>query len=80
MDDATRALLEAMEARLMARMNDNQERLLERLRTNEVGVTALTEVARGTNNLLASITSMLSTIASSQTDLARRVTDLEKKP
>jgi hypothetical protein len=80
MDDATRALLEAMEARLMARMNDNQERLLERLRTNEVGVTALTEVARGTNNLLASITSMLSTVASSQTDLARRVTDLEKKP
>jgi hypothetical protein len=79
MDDATRALLEAMEARLMARMNDNQERLLERLRISEVGVSALTEVARGTNNLLASITTMLSTIAGTQTDMARRLTDLEKK-
>jgi hypothetical protein len=68
-----------MEARLMTRMNDNQEKLLERMRINETAVSALTEVARGTNNTLAAITALLSAIASGQADLARRVTDLEKK-
>jgi hypothetical protein len=79
MDDDTRAHLEAMEARLMTRMNDNQKKLLERMRINETAESALTEVARGTNNRLAAITALLSTIASGQTDLGRRVTDLERK-
>jgi hypothetical protein len=78
MDDATRAYLDAMEARLMIRMNDNQEALLERLRANETATSALTEVARATNNTLATITALLSTIASAQSDLGQRVTDLEK--
>ncbi len=38
MDDATRAHLEAMEARLMTRLNDNQEQLLERMRINETAI------------------------------------------
>jgi hypothetical protein len=67
-----------MEARLMIRMNDNQEALLERLRANETATSALTEVARATNNTLATITALLSTIASAQSDLGQRVTDLEK--
>ena len=79
MDDDTRVHLEAMEARLMIRMNDNQEKLLERMRISETAVSALTEVARGTNNTLAAITALLSTIASAQTDLGRRVNDLERK-
>ncbi|MGD0104586.1 MAG: hypothetical protein ABSC06_11170 [Rhodopila sp.] len=79
MDDDTRVHLEAMEARLMTGMNDNQEKLLERMRISETAVSALTEVARGTNNTLAAITALLSTIASAQTDLGRRVNDLERK-
>jgi len=79
MDDDTRVHLEAMESRLMTRMNDNQEKLLERMRISETAVSALTEVARGTNNTLAAITALLSTIASAQTDLGRRVNDLERK-
>ena len=78
-DDATRAHLDAMEARLMTGMNDNQEKLLERMRINETSVAALTEVARGTNNTLAAITALLSTIAGTRNDLGRRVTDLEGK-
>ena len=78
-DDPTlAALLAAMEARLMARMNDYQEKLIERMRVTETSVSALTEVLHGTNNTLAAITALLSTIASANTDLARRVTDLEK--
>ena len=86
MDDEMRAYLESMEARLMARMNDNQEKLLDRMRINETAtaalttaVAALTEVARGTNNALASIAAQSTTIASGHADLARRMTDLEKR-
>ncbi len=90
MSDVTRGDLEAMEARLMARMNDtearlmarmndNHETLLERMRINETAVAALTEVARGTNTALASISTLLTAIVGSQTDLGRRVTDLEKR-
>ncbi len=63
----------------MTGMNDNQEKLLERMRINETSVAALTEVARGTNNTLAAITALLSTIAGTRNDLGRRVTDLEGK-
>ena len=80
MDDETRAYLDAMEARLMGRMNDNQERALERMRgiemsvsTLSVSVNALTEIARNTNTLLSVLTS-------SVVDIAGRVTRLESKP
>jgi hypothetical protein len=63
MDDDTRTHLEAMEARLMARINDSQEKLLERMRINETAVAALTEVIHGTNNTLATITTLLTIIA-----------------
>jgi hypothetical protein len=86
MDDATRAYLDAIEARLMARLNDNQEKLLERMRINETAlaslansVGALTEVARGTNTTLATITTLLTTLAANQSDQGRRLTDLEKR-
>ncbi len=86
MDDETRAYLDALEASLMARMNDNQERLLERIRLNETAIEALTtamggltaaladlvEIARGTKNTSASMTALL-------TNLDRRMTDLEKR-
>ena len=73
MDKETRAYLEAMEARLMGRMDDSQERMLERLRGFDTSVAALTEMARGTNTLMAAI-------AASLTDIAGRVTRLESKP
>lgn len=86
MDNETRTYLEAMEARLMGRMNDSQEKLLERMRVNETAlaaltasVTSLTEVARGTNNTLGAIVALLTVTSSGYSDLARRVTDLEKR-
>src|ERR1700749_2672151 len=56
----------AAESRLMARMNDNQERLIERLRSNEVNLLGLTEIARSTNT-------MIGTIAGIAVDLGRRI-------
>jgi hypothetical protein len=87
MDDETRAYLDAMEARLMAmeapllamearlmdRMNDNQERLLERMRTIEMSIGGLTEIARNTNTLLSVLTANV-------VDLGIRMTRLEGKP
>lgn len=59
MDDDIRAHLEAMEGRLMTRINDNQERLVERLDGIEkqlddvdLALTALTELAHETHTLL----------------------------
>jgi hypothetical protein len=69
----------AMEARLMLRINDAQEKLIERMRLNEAAVSALTEVARGTNNTMSVLTTLLSTIAGAHTDLSRRMTDIEKR-
>ena len=72
MDDETRAFLEAMEARLMGRLNNAQEAIIERVRACESAIAALTEVARSGNTTMAVIANLL-------TDVARRVTDLEKK-
>ena len=83
MDKEMQAYLEAMEARLMGRMNeneahlmgrmnDNQERLLERVRGLDTTVAVLAELARNTNTLMTAI-------AASLTDLAGRVTRLENK-
>ena len=72
MDEETRVYLEAMEARLLGRMNDNQERVLERMRGLDTSVAALTELARSANTLMAAI-------ANSLTDIAGRVTRLESK-
>ena len=72
MDEETRACLEAMEARVMGRMHDNQERTLERMRGLDTAVAALTELARSANTLMAAI-------AASLTDIAGRVTRLEGK-
>ena len=71
MGDETRAYLDAMESEVMTRMNDNQEKLLERHRATDAAVTVLTEVARATNTELASITALLTVIAGSQADLGR---------
>jgi hypothetical protein len=85
MDDATRAYLEAMEARLMARINDNQEMFIDRMRLNDTtvagltrAVSELTDIARGTSNTLASMTELLATIARGQADPGRRTTAPEK--
>jgi hypothetical protein len=79
MDDETRQHLEAMEARLMSRITGAQEALIERIRTVEASVgglaasvAALTELARTTNTTLTLLVNLMS-------DVARRVTDLEKK-
>ncbi|MBV9250788.1 MAG: hypothetical protein JO227_16250 [Acetobacteraceae bacterium] len=83
MDDDLEARLtahmDAIEGRLMARINDAQERLSERIGAVEKRIdgvdqqiVGLTELARGTNILLSTITGML-------TDFGRRITDLEKK-
>ena len=74
MDDDTRAYLKAMEARLMARLNNNREQLLERLRLGETAVAGLVEVVRGTNTTLASITALLTTIATSHARQGRAMT------
>ena len=71
MDPDLKAYLDAMEARLMARMNDNQEKLLERLRAADAAIAALTEVARGTNDTLASVTALLTVVEGRQADLGR---------
>jgi hypothetical protein len=78
-DDELKGLLEAMEGRLMSRITNAQEVLIERVRTVEAGlngvaasVAALTEVAHSTNTLIG-------TLAGLMTDVGRRVTDLEKK-
>ena len=73
MDDETRDCLAAMEARLMDRLNNAQEAIIERLRSCETSIAALAEVARSGNTTMGLVASMLS-------DMGRRVTDLEKKP
>jgi hypothetical protein len=62
LDTELRAHLEAMEARLVARMNDAEEKLLDQLRVTEMAtaglaatVSALAEVARRTQTMLATI-------------------------
>jgi hypothetical protein len=64
---------------MMARINDAQERIIERLRITETAMASLVEFARGTNTMLATIATTLTSMAVAHTDLARRVTDLEKK-
>jgi len=71
-DDELRALLEAMEGRLMSRITNAQEALIERLRATDATIAALTEVTRSTNTLVG-------TLAGLMVDVGRRVTDLEKK-
>ena len=73
MDDETREYLVAMEARLMGRVNNAQEAIIERLRSCETSIATLTELARSGNTAMGLIASMLN-------DMARRVTDLEQKP
>ena len=73
MDDETRTHLEAMEARLMGRLNNAQEAIIERVRACEASIAALTEVARSGNTTMSLIATLVG-------DVARRVTDLEKKP
>lgn len=72
MNDATRAYLDAMEGRLMARMNDAQETIIERVRACETSIAALTEVARAGNTTMSVIANLMG-------DMANRVTALEKK-
>lgn len=72
MDDETRQHLEAMEARLMSRITNAQEVLIERMRLSETSIAGLFELARSGNI-------MMGTIASLMADMGRRVTDLEKK-
>jgi hypothetical protein len=68
MDNDTRLYLEA----LMTRLNDATEMIIERVRACETSIAALTEVARAGNTTMGVIAAMMS-------DVARRVTDLEKK-
>ncbi len=71
MDDETRVYLEAMEARLMGRLNNAQEAIIERVRACETSIATLTEVARSGNTTMSLVGNL--------TDEARRVTDLEKR-
>jgi hypothetical protein len=59
MDDDTRGYLEAMKARLMGRLNNAQEAIIERLRVLEASIAALSEVARSTNTTMSLIVSLL---------------------
>lgn len=56
---------------LMGRLNNAQEAIIERVRACETSIAALTEVARSGNTTMSLIATLL-------TDVARRVTDLEK--
>lgn len=73
MDDETRRYLDAMEARLMGRLTNAQEAIIERARASETTIAALTEIARSINTTLDVVANLLG-------DVVRRVTDLEKKP
>jgi len=79
MDDDTRAHLEAMEARLMSRITNAQEVLIERVRTVEAAISGLSAAVGALTELARSGNVLMSTIAGLMTDMARRVTDLEKK-
>jgi hypothetical protein len=52
MDDETKAHLDAMEARLMGRINTLQEQMLDRFRGVDATLAAHTELMRSTNMLL----------------------------
>lgn len=56
----------------MQRLNDSNERVLERLRALEASVSLRSELGRGTNTLLASR-------VASVADVAGRVTRVENK-
>jgi hypothetical protein len=92
MDKETRAHLEAMEARmaarfeLMGRMNDAQEAIIERVRACETAINLLTERVHGCESAVNALTELnragnttMSLIVNLLGDMARRVTDLEKK-
>jgi hypothetical protein len=57
---------------MMERLNDAQEAIIERVRACEASIAALTEVARAGNTTMILIANLMG-------DVARRVTDLEKK-
>ncbi len=72
MDETTKAALEAMEARLMGRINANHEQMLERFRAVDITLTAM-------NNTLGTMTALLNMLIVSLGDHAKRITDLEQK-
>lgn len=65
-------VIEAMEPRLLGRINNAQEAVIDRVRTCETSIAVLVELVRSGNTTMGMIANLLS-------DLARRVTDLEKK-
>ena len=65
-------VIEAMEPRLMGRIDDAQEAVIDRVRTCETSIAPLVELVRSGNPTMGMIANLLS-------DLAGRVTDLEKK-
>jgi hypothetical protein len=79
MDEETRQHLEAMEARLMSRITGAQEALIERIRNVEATVAGQTTAIAGLTEIARSTNTLMGTLAGLMTDVARRVTDLEKK-
>lgn len=63
MDDETRNHLEAMEDRLMGRLDNAQETIIERVRACENSISALAEVARAGNTTMNLIASLIGDVA-----------------
>lgn len=70
--DASTVHINALEARLMGRINDGNERVIERMRVLELSIASLVELNRSTGT-------MLGMIASAVSDLAGRMTRIEGK-
>jgi len=59
MNEEIRDYLEAMEARFMARVDNAQEAIIERVRSCETSIAALTEVARVGNATMSLIAGLV---------------------
>lgn len=80
MDEETKGHLDAMEARMMGRINTNHEQLLDRFRGVDATLAVTTEAIRAVNGTLSSLTVLMNMLVTSHGDHGRRITDLEKKP
>jgi hypothetical protein len=77
MDDETRAFLEAMEGRLMARMNDQHERLADRLTTLAGDVRNLRSEHGVTRDLVSALPATV--LGAIEKPLLRRITSVEDR-
>jgi hypothetical protein len=80
MDEATKAHLDAMEARLMGRLNGLEERMIERFRAVDLTLAAHTGLMHSHTEMTRSTNMLLEMLVNNNRDHGKRITDLENKP